>query len=193
MDFAFVPFIGNLQEAAQAFCQSHPNTTVLKAGCDTIGDFLVSAEAAAAGPLNVNIAEDLVPVTHADEERVILIDPAPGISGSLSYELLQGLNAIQIPADLKKPTTSFRVFGCPIGAQRCEPFLRAYEAGAGRSARPRRQQVRLLPDNAKRHGISGTGMSNYSGFATQLPESARSLFATSTKWSTRSGLRSRSS
>jgi hypothetical protein len=34
--------------------------TVLKAGCDTIGDFLVSANAAAPGPLKVNLADDLV-------------------------------------------------------------------------------------------------------------------------------------
>jgi len=40
MDFAFVPVIRTLQEAAQAF-SSHPNTTVLKLDCDTIGDFLV--------------------------------------------------------------------------------------------------------------------------------------------------------
>ncbi len=119
-DSALVPVIGNLQEAAQAF-SSHPNTTVLKAGCDTIGDFLVAAEAAAAGPLNVDIAEDLVPVTHADDRGIIPIDPAPGISGPFTDGLLQGLNAIHIPADLNKPTTSFRVFGRLIGSQRREP------------------------------------------------------------------------
>jgi hypothetical protein len=65
VDYAFVPAAGNLRAVADAL-SSHPNTTVLTVGCDTIGDFLAAVESASASPLG-NLAEDLILAAHVDE------------------------------------------------------------------------------------------------------------------------------
>ena len=124
MDYAFAP--GHDFDHLRLVLSRRPNTTVIDvATVRTIADFLQHLKSH-----NLQ-GGDLVIGSHGTDEGQLLIamDQAqlaasdPTFGPQTVFETLQQHNTIVIPANVKGPNTSVRLFGCLIGSQACRPFL----------------------------------------------------------------------
>jgi hypothetical protein len=124
MDFAFAP--GLEFDHLRLVLSRRPNTTVVDdAAVTTIAAFLQYLKGH-----NLQ-GGDLIIGSHGTDEGQLLIalDPAqmaasdPRLGPQTTFETLQQHNTITIPASVKGPNTSVRLFGCLIGSQNCRPFL----------------------------------------------------------------------
>ncbi len=124
MDYAFAP--GHDFDHLRLVLSRRPNTTVIDdVAVTTISDFLQHLKSH-----NLQ-GGDLIIGSHGTDEGQLLIalDPAqmaasdPRLGPQTTFETLQQHNTITIPASVKGPNTSVRLFGCLIGSQSCRPFL----------------------------------------------------------------------
>ena len=124
MDYAFAP--GLEFDHLRLVLSRRPNTTVVDdTSATTIAGFLKYLK-------DHNLqAEDLIIGSHGTDEGQLLIalDPAqlatsdPTLGPQTTFDTLQQHNTITIPAGVKGPNTSVRLFGCLIGSPNCRPFL----------------------------------------------------------------------
>lgn len=124
MDYAFAP-AAEFEHLRLVLTRRPKTTLISEAGVTTIADFLnhLRAHSLKAG--------DLIIGSHGTDEGQLFIaldqaqlaksDPTEG--PQTVFETLQQHNTITIPASVKSPDTSVRLFGCLLGSNDCLPFL----------------------------------------------------------------------